>query len=410
MATNRIYRQDQYQSECKATVTAVREKDGFDLIACDQTVFYPEGGGQPSDFGTMSLGDKIYEISHASDESIDSDVWHLSDAPSGTIKAGDTVILSIDYDHRFRNMQRHLGEHMLSGAINSLFDGSNKGFHIGDGYVSIDIDAGGRMLTDEELDLAERTVNEAIWADLPVTVEWFDSYEESLIRPVRKPVPHEGRVSIVTVGSLEDPLDCIACCGVHPSRSSEVGLISIYRSEPNKGMQRIFFDCGASALDKLSADSHILKEIAASYSCQPSDVPSRLAAEADNISAMKNQIAELTSYVKESEKESIIKEINTQKTKVHSYESDILSPDDMLKMGFDLIHDIDDLLLFMISPASNTCLLLSSKDNVKCGQIVKEMAGMYDGKGGGRDDNARAMFEKASNLEAFIEAVKEKVS
>ena len=82
----------------------------------------------------------------------------------------------------------------------------------------------------------------------------------------------------------------------------------------------------------------------------------------------------------------------------------------MLKMGFDLIHDIDDLLLFMISPASNTCLLLSSKDNVKCGQIVKEMAGMYDGKGGGRDDNARAMFEKASDLEAFIEAVKEKVS
>ena len=409
MPTKRIYRENRYASECIAKITEVREKDGFDLIACSESVFYPEGGGQPSDIGHVSKGSDIYEVTHASDESIDSDVWHLTDAPSGTFKSGDEVALSIDCDFRFRNMQRHLGEHMLSGTMYSLFDGVNKGFHIGDGYVSIDIDLEGRMLTDDELDLAEQTVNEAIWADLPVTVEWFDSYEESLARPVRKKVPHDGKVSVVSVGDLDDPYDCIACCGVHPERSSEVGLLSIYKCEPNKGMNRIFFDCGASALDKLTSDSHILRDIAASYSCSAADLPSRMAAEADNISELKSRLSNMTEYVKSLEKESIIKEIKDAAARVHSYSSEILSPDDLLKLGFDIINEVDGLLLFMISAPSHTCLLLSSREDAKCGALVKEYAPKHNAKGGGRDDNARAMFENSADLSSFIEDIKQAI-
>ena len=407
MNTIRVYRDDQYASSCETEVTSVREKDGFDRIACRESVFYPEGGGQPSDIGTVSLGDALYEVIHASDESIDSDVWHLTDAPAGTFKVGDKVSLAIDYDFRFRNMQRHLGEHMLSGTMDSLFDGVNKGFHIGDGYVSIDIDLGGRILSEDELDLAEKTVNEAVWADLPVTTEWFDTYEESLVRPVRKQVPHDGKVSIVSVGDLSDPYDCIACCGVHPARSSEVGLVSIYKCEPNKGMNRIFFDCGISAFEKLTADSHILRDIATGYSCSASDVPSRMAAEAENVSALKTKLSDMTNYVKEAEKERIINEIKASSASVHSYSSDILAIDDLLKMGFDVIHEIDGLLLFMISPASHTCVLLSSRDDANCGALVKEHAVGFGGKGGGRPDNARAMFSSAEDMEAFITRIKE---
>ena len=407
MNTKRFYRDDQYTISCSTTVTAVREKDGFDQISCRESVFYPEGGGQPSDIGTVSLGNDIYEVTHASDESIESDVWHLTDAPSGTFKEGDSVDLAIDYNFRFRNMQRHLGEHMLSGTMYSLFEGVNKGFHIGDGYVSIDIDLGGRMLTEDELDLAERTVNEAIWADLPVTTEWFDSYEESLVRPVRKKVPHDGKVSIVSVGDLDDPYDCIACCGVHPSRSSEVGLLSIYKCESNKGMNRIFFDCGACAMDKLTNDSHILRDIAAGYSCSPSDVPSRMAAEAEQQAALRSKLSDMTNYVKEAEKESIIQDIKASSADVYTYSSDILNPDDLLKMGFDVIHEVEGLLLFMICPAAGTCILLSSREDANCGALVKEHATKFGGKGGGRPDNARAMFSSEADMDAFISGIKE---
>ena len=404
MVTKRLYQTDQYAAENEAVITAIREKNGMDVIACDASVFYPEGGGQPSDTGSVSLtgSQQVFGISRAFDESLTGDVWHITDAPAGTFSTGDRVTLSIDRDLRFRNMQRHCGEHMLSGTMDSLFGGVNKGFHMGDEYITIDIDLGGRMLTDEELDLAERTVNEAIWADLPVTVTWFDDYESSLALPVRKQVPHEGRVSVVTVGDLDDPYDCIACCGTHPARSSEVGLLAIYKREPNKGMNRIYFDCGKAAFDRLSADSKTLAEAARRYSCSPADLPGRLDAEAESISALKARLAGMTAYIKDAEKEKIMAAAGSAGASGYVYSSDVLNADDLLKLGFSVINEVPGLFLIMRQPESHTCLLLSSSEERKCGAIVKANAKTFNGKGGGRDDNARAIFPSTSDMDAFI--------
>ena len=407
MSTKRIYQTDQYASSNEAVITAIREKNGMDVIACDTSVFYPEGGGQPSDIGNVSLigSEQVFGITRAFDESLVGDVWHITDAPAGTFSTGDRVMLSIDRDLRFRNMQRHCGEHMLSGTMDTLFGGVNKGFHMGDEYITIDIDLGGRMLTDEELALAERTVNEAIWADLPVTVTWFDDYESSLALPVRKQVPHDGRVSVVTVGDLNDPYDCIACCGTHPARSSEVGLLAIYKREPNKGMNRIYFDCGKAAFDKLSADSGILAEAARRYSCSPADFIGRLDAEAENISALKARLAQMTAYIKDAEKEKILKSAGGAGASGYVYSSDVLNADDLLKLGFSVINEIPGLFLIMRQPESHTCLLLSSSEERKCGAIVKANVKNFNGKGGGRDDNARAIFPSNADMDAFIKEI-----
>ena len=408
MVTKRIYQTDPYAAENEAVVTAVREKNGMDVIACDSSVFYPEGGGQPSDTGKAVKDGSVFEVTRAFDESLVGDVWHVTDAPAGTFSTGDKVLLSIDFDLRFRNMQRHCGEHMLSGTMDSLFGGVNKGFHMGDEYITIDIDLGGRMLTDEELDLAERTVNEAIWADLPVTVTWFDDYESSLALPVRKKVPHDGKVSVVTVGDLEDPYDCIACCGTHPARSSEVGLLAIYKREPNKGMNRIYFDCGKAAFDKLSADSKILAEAARRYSCSPADLTGRLDAEAESISSLKARLAGMTAYIKEAEKEKIMGSVRNDETGIFVYSSDILNADDLLKLGFSVINEVPGLFLIMRHPDTHTCLLLSSSEEHKCGTLVKANVKNFSGKGGGRDDNARAIFPSTEDMDAFIREISSK--
>ena len=405
MATKRLYQDDRYIASNEAEITAVRAEDGFDVIACDLSCFYPEGGGQPSDTGTVSAAKGVFEIVHAYDESHEGDVWHVTDAPEGTFSEGDGVVLAIDWDRRFVNMQRHLGEHMLSGTMDTLFGGVNRGFHMGDDYMTIDIDLEGRMLTDEELDLAEQTVNEAVWADLPVTVSWFDDYEASLAMPVRKQVPHDGRVSVVTVGDAGDPYDCIACCGTHPARSSEVGLVSIYKCEPNKGMNRIYFDCGKAAFEKLSAESHMIADIAKSRSCSPADLAGRLATEAENVSALKGRLAALSAYVKENEKERILSGINApgRTSKVCAYTTELLAVDELLKLGFSVINETEGLLLLMAEPESRTCLLFSSSPDIKCGEIVKEYAPKHGGKGGGRPDNARAVFGSDEDMKAFIE-------
>ena len=407
MSTKRIYQTDRYAVENEAVITAVREKNGMDVIACDTSVFYPEGGGQPSDTGTISLigSEQVFAVTRAFDESLVGDVWHTTDAPAGTFSIGDSVRLKIDRDLRFRNMQRHCGEHMLSGTMDTLFGGVNKGFHMGDEYITIDIDLDGRMLTDEELELAERTVNEAIWADLPVTVTWFDDYESSLALPVRKKVPHDGRVSVVTVGDLNDPYDCIACCGTHPARSSEVGLLAIYKREPNKGMNRIYFDCGKAAFDKLSADSRVLAEAAKRYSCSPADLNGRLDAEAESISALKARLAEMTAYIKDAEKEKILRSAGSSGSSGYVYSSEVLNADDLLKLGFSVINETPGLFLIMRQPESHTCLLLSSSEERKCGAIVKENVKRFSGKGGGRDDNARAIFPSTADMDAFIKEI-----
>lgn len=407
MVTKRIYQSDPYAVGNEAVITGIREKNGYDVIACDVSVFYPEGGGQPSDTGNVSQAgsQQIFEVTRAYDESLVGDVWHITNAPEGTFSVGDKVDLRIDWDLRFRNMQRHCGEHMLSGAMGILFDGINKGFHMGDEYITIDIDLDGRMLTDEELDLAEQTVNDAIWADLPVTVTWFDDYESSLALPVRKKVPHEGRVSVVTVGDPADPFDCIACCGTHPASSSEVGLLAIYKREPHKGMNRIYFDCGKAAFERLSADSKILAEAARRYSCSPADFLGRLDAEAENISSLKASLAGMTAYIKDSEKEKIIGTINSSKASCYVYSSDILSADELLKLGFSVINEVPGLFLIMRQPESGTCLLLSSSETKKCGTIVKEKVRVFNGKGGGRDDNARAIFPATADMDAFIKEI-----
>ena len=403
MSSKRIYQQDQYAASNTAIVTEVQDKDGFDAIVCDSSVFFPEGGGQPSDIGTVASDKGVFEVTHAFDESLESDVWHMTDAPAGTFKVGDQVELAIDFDFRFRNMQRHLGEHMLSGTFDTLYGGINKGFHMGEDYITIDIDLGGRMLTDEELDLAERTVNEAVWADLPVTVTWFDDYESSRKMPVRKQVPHDGRVSVVTVGELPDPYDCIACCGTHPSSSGQVGLVALYKCEPNKGMNRVYFDCGSMALRRLSEDSHMLADISRRYSCKTADLPQRLDREAESISALKGRLAALASYAAEKEASVMLREIAEQGTSVYTYETDLFSTDELLKLGFTISAETECKLILLMQTDARTCLLFSAGD-VKCGKLVKETAPGYNGRGGGRDDNARAVVSEIRDMKAFARA------
>ena len=406
MSETRIYRTDPYVVSNEAEVIAVTEIDGRAAIACSQSVFFPEGGGQPSDIGTAACNGQVYDVIRAYDESLEDVVWHVVDAPADTFKIGDRLELAIDWDRRFINMQRHLGEHMLSGTFHTLWGGVNKGFHMGEDYITIDIDLDGRMLTDEELDLAEKTVNEAIWADLPVSIIYFDDYEASLAMPVRKQVPHEGRVSVVTVGDEKNPYDCIACCGTHPSSSGQVGLLAIYKHEPNKGMNRIYFDCGSKALAKMKKDSCVLNEIATRNSCSSDTLAAKLEGDEESNNALKAQLAGMSAYIKGVEMERILEAAKLDEAAVVVKECGALRLDDVLKLGFAASEKLAGRLLIIMHPESRTAMLFSSGE-YKCGALVKENVGKYNGKGGGRDDNARAVFLSEKDMRSFARGIAE---
>lgn len=404
MATKRLYRQDAYLTQNTTTINSIEKTDGFDVIICNESVFFPEGGGQPCDVGTVSFGADIYNITDVYDKDLQGDVYHLTDAPEGTFSVGDEVCLSINWDNRFSNMQRHSGEHMFSGTFHTLFGGVNKGFHIGEDYVTMDIDLDGTILTDEEIDLAERTVNDAIWANLPIRISVFDSYEQSLVMPVRKKVPHEGSVSIATVGDLPNPYDCIACCGTLPSYSAEIGILVVYKNESYKGMNRIYFDCGFKAKEKLTQDMKLLNSIANKYSCSTEDIIYKLDLIDEEISSLKVANAKLAAYIKDNEKNRILSEINTGDENIFIYSLSLLKTDDLLKLGFSVINETKNKLLLLIHPETLTCLMFSSGD-IKCGRFIKENASLYNGRGGGKDDHARAVFQNITDMKAFADAI-----
>ena len=133
MNTRRLFREDVYLKTCEAVVQTVSTHEGKVLVTLDQTIFFPTGGGQSCDIGTMN-GLSVVDVYEYKD-----DILHCVDCAPDTLQSGDTVQLAIDWTHRFDNMQRHCGEHILSGMFYREYGGVNRGFHMGDNYMTVDI-------------------------------------------------------------------------------------------------------------------------------------------------------------------------------------------------------------------------------------------------------------------------------
>ena len=136
MATERLYQQDVYLREADLTVCELREYKGKMQVACGSTIFFPEGGGQLCDLGTLG-GVPVTDVKEDKETGT---VWHTVEDASG-FAPGKTVRAVLDWQRRFDHMQMHCGEHVLSGRFFELFGVENHGFHMGEDYMTIDMAA-----------------------------------------------------------------------------------------------------------------------------------------------------------------------------------------------------------------------------------------------------------------------------
>lgn len=409
MKTEKVFHSDQYLKTLEATIIdMIIVKDRTEIIT-DKTIFFAEGGGQPGDRGTIHLSDDSSKIVTIFDthDSGDAVAHYTNDEVPFTV--GDKVTLELDWTFRFTNMQRHYGEHILSGAIYKLYKGANKGFHMGKNYITIDIDLGGELMTEEMLSESELLANEAVWKNLPIQAHQFDSVEAANDMPLRKAVNEkvDGNVVIVTVGNPDDPFDCCACCGTYPSFSGEVGIIKIFKAEPNKGMTRIYFDCGRNALLHYRESHKILTEVAEKFSSKPENLMHAIAKKDKEEAELKAERASLAEYVRNFEAEAIARSLEAGTNFIYK-EYDSIAPNDLQKLGFKALEMIDGKkpLLALANTFSHT-LMLVSDGTYPCSTLVKEHAKNFGGKGGGRDDNARAQFDSRDGLESFVEVIKQ---
>lgn len=231
METRKIYYEDAYVRTFTAHVLRCEPVKGRWAAVLDRTAFFPEGGGQTSDRGVLG-GVPVLEVHER-----DGEILHTVGGP---LPVGAEVQGEIDWPDRFRKMQDHTGEHIVSGIIKARFGFENVGFHLGDEGCTIDV---GGELTRPQLDQVERAANEAVWADIPVTA-WFPAPEELEHMEYRSKLDLRENVRIVTIGDI----DVCACCAPHVASTGQIGVIKLLDLMRHRGGVRVWVKAGSDAL------------------------------------------------------------------------------------------------------------------------------------------------------------------
>ena len=233
--TKKLYYEDAYRTEFDAVVERCEAgKKGFQVVL-DQTAFYPEGGGQPWDTGTLN-GVKVTEVHEKNGQ-----ILHTC---AQALQPGTVVHGTVDWDRRFDLMQQHSGEHILSGLICGRYGCDNVGFHLGSDLVEIDFN---HPIPPEDVEVLERLANQRIWANEETEIFWPDA-ETLAALPYRSKKALTGAVRIVRFPGA----DICACCGTHVSRAGEIGLIKILSCIKFKEGVRLEIVSGGRALQYVS--------------------------------------------------------------------------------------------------------------------------------------------------------------
>lgn len=273
METEKLFYLDAYQTTFTATVVDCRENKHGYAVVLDRTCFYPEGGGQPGDRGTLNA------VAVTDTHEKDGQVLHYTDQP---MEVGTAVTGTIDWDRRFDLMQQHSGEHMVSGVVHRIYGYDNVGFHMGEDMITIDFSG---VLTEAQLMEVEQEVNRRIWLDSAVKC-WYPSPEELKDLPYRSKKELSGAVRIVEFPGA----DICACCGTHVRRTGEIGLVKLLTVQKFHSGVRVEMLSGGRAYDYINQVLAQNKQISQQLSAKVKETAKAVKALAAELEAKKQQL------------------------------------------------------------------------------------------------------------------------
>jgi alanyl-tRNA synthetase len=261
--TERLYYTDAYCVRFEARLIATEQMADRLAVVLDRSAFYPTGGGQPHDTGTLA-GWPVLEVI---EREADGAVLHL--LPAEATLRSDQVTGEIDWPRRFDHMQQHTGQHILSQAFVQVANADTVGFHMSSDYSTIDVNS--NALSEADIARAEALANQIVFEDRPVFARLVTAAEAATL-PLRKPPAVQGAIRIVQV----EGFDWSACGGTHVARSGAVGLIKIVRQERRGAETRLTFLCGRRALEHYHTLLTLTGELARSLSVGVDELPRTL--------------------------------------------------------------------------------------------------------------------------------------
>jgi len=293
--TERLYYHDSRLLEFDAVVISVSERDdGQIAVELDRTAFYPTGGGQPTDTGT--LGDA--RVVHCIDAESDG-VLHVIQGAVPEI--GDRVHGRVDWLRRLDHLQQHTGQHILSAAFVKLFGAPTHSFRVLEHECEIDVALDDP--TDERIERAVDLANQIIWENRSMTIRQVTA-EEAASLPLRKEPSREGELRVIEI----DDFDLTPCGGTHAKSTGEVGVIAVRSWERAKGLARIQFMAGIRVLNDYRKANRTARDVAALFSAGREDSPALVARSVEESKKLRRRLSELEEVACRVESEELLKE------------------------------------------------------------------------------------------------------
>lgn len=382
MPTQKLFYNDGYATQFTATVVECTPVKDYFAIVLDKTLFYPEGGGQPCDKGTLSFDSTTAQVFFVKEK--EDTIYHHSYTP---IPAGTVVSGEIDFDRRFDLMQQHTGEHMMSGIIHKMFGYTNVGFHLTETDMSIDFDG---VLSQQDIDAVVAQANSLIVADQPVTADYPDT--EKLEYRSKKPL--QGAIRIVTAGEA----DVCACCGVHVARTSQVQMIAVKDSMNYKGGTRIFFGCGGRVFADYVKKNSYCGQISQLLSAKTDEITTRVADKIKECDSLKLQLGQAKTQLMEYWAAEI------EPGQVGFVSRDNLVPNELQRLAAEINKKCTVACVYskQADGTGKICIISQSHDTNRLGRAV---CGALGGKGGGKPGIFQGTVTADGDVKAVLEGV-----
>jgi len=390
--TERLYFADPLLFEFEARVVEVRVQSGAPIVFLDRSAFYPEGGGQLPDRGTIG-GAPVVDV-QVDDAGA---VGHTlgGDAPP----PGELVHCELDRTRRRDHMALHTGQHILSRALGEVSGAQTVSARLGTTACTIDLDLA--SLPDSLIADAEALANRVIDEDVAIRA-WFPTPDELSSLPLRRGPKVEGDVRIVAIGDF----DFTPCGGTHCAHSSQVGSVWVTSAERYKGGTRVAFASGPRARRLLMEEAALLRALGRELTCGPSDVAASVDKLRRELGGAREELGRARAILADHAAEALVSRAAGGPAGPVVARLDGASPE-LARSVAQRVARVPGVVAIIAATGNEgqfVVALRSEQSAFDCGAFVKRLASALGGRGGGRPERAEGRLPLDADFESAARA------
>lgn len=399
----KLYEKNSFMKECGAEVVSCEVKENKVYIKLNQSIFFPEEGGQHADAGILEYSEngelkqvkvidgqiKTANTVNGQNKGVQEEIIYEVESE---IQVGIKVLCKLDWTHRYDKMQNHSGEHILSGLINDKFGFNNIGFHLSDeGPVSLVVD--GSLIKEQVAEL-EIEANKVIYENLPI-VDTYPSKEELANISYRSKIDIDGQVRLITIGEGERIVDICACCAPHVARTGEIGILKVINIMKAKGGTQISILCGRRALEYINHNLETLNTVANAFSTHPDNVP-------QIVEGLKNENIKLKSELSDYKEKGIIAAIISKQVGRCAFSNEELSAQNMKNIFNVLVENNEGYVGLFVGNDNDGYRYYAGGQGLNAKELAGKMREKLGAKGGGSEEMIQGKIDsKQSEIEEF---------